>query len=154
MVISKCLDDHVNIFQPPSQYSQIATLGQSIRSQVPGQSWATDIKRLSPLFIKNVKILDKIKSKNKTLYTFLLNKWYFDEIYEFIFTKPIKAIGLFFWRSGDIKTIDRFGPDGISKLVKIISNKATKLQSGYIFDYAFVMLLGFSLLLTFFIIYK
>ncbi len=106
------------------------------------------------LFIKNVKILDKIKSKNKTLYTFLLNKWYFDEIYEFIFTKPIKAIGLFFWRSGDIKTIDRFGPDGISKLVKIISSKATKLQSGYIFDYAFVMLLGFSLLLTFFIIYK
>ena len=106
------------------------------------------------LFVKNVKILDKIKSKNQTLYEFLLNKWYFDEIYEFIFTKPIKAIGLFFWRSGDIKTIDRFGPDGLSKLVKIISNKATKLQSGYIFDYAFVMLLGFSLLLTFFIIYK
>ncbi len=106
------------------------------------------------LFVKNVKILDKIKSRNKTLYEFLLNKWYFDEIYELIFIKPIKAIGLFFWRSGDIKIIDRFGPDGISKLVKIISNKATKLQSGYIFDYAFVMLLGFSLLLTFFIIYK
>ena len=106
------------------------------------------------LFIKNVKILEQIKYRNKTLYQFLLNKWYFDEIYEFIFIKPIKLIGLFFWRSGDIKTIDRFGPDGISKLIKIISNKATKLQSGYIFDYAFVMLLGFSLLLTFFIIYK
>ena len=106
------------------------------------------------LFVKNTKILDKVKSRNKKLYSFLLNKWYFDEIYEFVFIKPIKAIGLFFWRSGDIKTIDRFGPDGISKLVKIISSKATKLQSGYIFDYAFVMLLGFSLLLTFFIIYK
>ena len=106
------------------------------------------------LFIKNVKILEQIKYRNKTLYQFLLNKWYFDEIYEFFFIKPIKLIGLFFWRSGDIKTIDRFGPDGISKLIKIISNKATKLQSGYIFDYAFVMLLGFSLLLTFFIIYK
>ena len=106
------------------------------------------------LFIDNVKILDNIKLKNKVLYNFLLNKWYFDEIYEFIFINPIKKIGLFFWKSGDVKTIDRFGPDGISKLVKIISNKATKLQSGYIFDYAFVMLLGLSLLLTFFIIYK
>tara|TARA_B100001996_G_C18662021_1_gene593429 strand:- start:6 stop:1916 length:1911 start_codon:yes stop_codon:yes gene_type:complete len=106
------------------------------------------------LFVKNVKILEQIKLRHKKIYKFLINKWYFDEIYDFIFIKPIKLIGLFFWRSGDIKTIDRFGPDGISKLVKIISNKATKLQSGYIFDYAFIMLLGFSLLLTFFIIYK
>ena len=106
------------------------------------------------LFVKNVKILEQIKLRHKKIYKFLINKWYFDEIYDFVFIKPIKLIGLFFWRSGDIKTIDRFGPDGISKLVKIISNKATKLQSGYIFDYAFIMLLGFSLLLTFFIIYK
>jgi len=106
------------------------------------------------LFIQNVKILEKIKSKNKIFYEFLLNKWYFDEIYDFIFVKPIKALGSFLWKSGDIKTIDRFGPDGISKIVKFISSKATKLQTGYIFDYAFVMLLGFSLLLTFFIIYK
>ena len=53
-----------------------------------------------------------------------------------------------------IKTIDKYGPDGISKIIKLISDKAVKLQSGYIFDYAFVMLLGFSLLLTFFVIYK
>ena len=106
------------------------------------------------LFIQNVKILEKIKSKNKIFYEFLLNKWYFDEIYDFIFVKPIKALGSFLWKSGDIKTIDRFGPDGISKIVKFISSKATKLQTGYIFDYAFVMLLGFSLLLTFLIIYK
>ena len=106
------------------------------------------------LFIQNVKILEKIKSKNKIFYEFLLNKWYFDEIYDFIFVKPIKALGSFLWKSGDVKTIDRFGPDGISKIVKFISSKATKLQTGYIFDYAFVMLLGFSLLLTFFIIYK
>jgi len=106
------------------------------------------------LFIQNVKILEKIKSKNKIFYEFLLNKWYFDEIYDFVFVKPIKALGSFLWKSGDVKTIDRFGPDGISKIVKFISSKATKLQTGYIFDYAFVMLLGFSLLLTFFIIYK
>ena len=106
------------------------------------------------LYIKNTKVLEKIKLKNKLIYEFLLNKWYFDEIYELIFVKPTKSIGSFLWKAGDEKTIDRFGPDGISKIIKAISNKAVKLQSGYIFDYAFVMLIGLSLLLTFFIIYK
>ena len=106
------------------------------------------------LYIKNNKILEKIKSRNDLLYKFLLNKWYFDEIYNLIFVKTTKRIGSFFWKSGDIKTIDRFGPDGISKIVKIISNKATKFQSGYIYDYALVMLIGLSLLLTIFIFYK
>ena len=92
--------------------------------------------------------------KNEKIYKFLLNKWYFDEIYEKIFVKPLKKLGSFLWKSGDEKTIDRYGPDGISKIIKLISNKAVKLQTGYIFDYAFVMLIGFSILLTFFIIYK
>jgi len=106
------------------------------------------------LYIKNKRILDNIKLKNDKIFKFLLNKWYFDEVYENFFVKPIKKIGAFLWKSGDEKTIDRYGPDGISKIIKLISNKAVKLQSGYIFDYAFVMLIGFSLLLTFFIIYK
>jgi len=106
------------------------------------------------LYVKNKGILDRIKSKNQKIYKFLLNKWYFDEIYEKFFVKPIKKLGTFLWKSGDEKTIDKYGPDGISKIIKLISDKAVKLQSGYIFDYAFVMLLGFSLLLTFFIIYK
>ncbi len=106
------------------------------------------------LYIKNNKLLESLKSKNKFLYNFLLNKWYFDELYEKVFVKPTKIIGTFFWKSGDIKTIDKFGPDGISKIIKIISNKSTKFQSGYIYDYAFVMLLGLSLLLTIFIFYK
>ena len=106
------------------------------------------------LYIKNKKILDNLKFRNEKIYSFLLNKWYFDELYEIIFVKPLKKTGEFLWKSGDEKTIDKYGPNGISKIIKIISNKATKLQSGYIFDYAFVMLLGFSLLLTFFIIYK
>ncbi len=106
------------------------------------------------LYIKNNKLLEEIKSKNELIYKFLLNKWYFDEIYDLMFVKPTKAIGSFFWKSGDIKTIDRFGPDGISKIVKIISKKSIKFQSGYIYDYAFVMLIGLSLLLTIFIFYK
>ena len=106
------------------------------------------------LYIKKTNVLDGIVLKYKSLYNFLLNKWYFDELYNQIIIKPTKFIGSFFWEKGDIKIIDRFGPDGISKIIKIISNKSSKFQSGYIYDYAFIMLIGLSLLLTFFIFYK
>ena len=105
-------------------------------------------------YVKNTKLLEKIKNKYILIHKFLLNKWYFDEIYDSIFVKPTKILGSFLWKSGDVKTIDRLGPDGISKIIKIISNKSTKFQSGYIYDYAFIMLLALSLLLTFFIFYK
>ena len=105
------------------------------------------------LFIKNEKILKNFILKNSSLYNFLLNKWYFDELYDFVFVEPVKKIGTFFWRKGDVGTIDRYGPDGISKLIQIISAKAMNFQSGYLYHYAFVMLIGFSLLLTFLIIY-
>ncbi len=104
------------------------------------------------LFLKNPKLLDQIIFKNQKIYKFLLNKWYFDEAYDLIFVKPIQKLGSFFWKAGDLKTIDRYGPDGISRLIKTISYRASKFQTGYLFDYAFVMLLGFSLLLTFLII--
>jgi len=105
------------------------------------------------LFIKNGKILKNFVSKNQFLYNFLLNKWYFDELYNFIFVEPIKKIGTFFWKKGDINTIDRYGPDGLSRIVKIISDKAVNFQSGYLYHYAFVMLIGFSILLTYLILY-
>jgi len=103
-------------------------------------------------FIKNKEILENFKSKNLPLYNFLLNKWYIDEFYELIFVNPLKKIGSFFWKSGDQGFIDRFGPDGISKIVKNLSNKASRFQTGYIYDYAFVMLIGLSILLTYLII--
>ena len=103
-------------------------------------------------FIKNPKILENFKSSYNKIYNFLLNKWYFDEIYEFIFVKSLKKLGDLFWKKGDEKTIDRFGPDGISKVVKYISNKAIKFQTGFIYDYAFVMLIGLSALITYLIL--
>ena len=90
--------------------------------------------------------------KNQFIYNFLLNKWYFDEVYDSIFVKPIKKIGLLLWKKGDIQTIDRWGPDGLSRLVKILSDKAVNFQSGYLYHYAFVMLVGFSILLTYLIL--
>ncbi len=104
------------------------------------------------LYIKDKTILEGVKKSNLPLYNFLLNKWYIDEVYNFIFIKPLKKIGVFFWKKGDQDTIDRFGPDGISKVVKFISNKAVQFQSGYIYDYAFVMLIGLSALITFLIL--
>ncbi len=103
-------------------------------------------------FVSNTKVLESFKNTNLPLYDFLLNKWYIDELYELIFVKPSKKVGSFFWRKIDLGTIDRFGPDGISKLVKSISNKAGKFQSGFIYDYAFVMLIGLSILLTYLIL--
>ena len=105
------------------------------------------------LFIQNEKILRNFLLKNQLLYNFLLKKWYFDELYNLIFVEPIKKIGLFLWRKGDINTIDKYGPDGLSKLVKNISDKAVNFQSGYLYHYAFVMLVGFSILLTYLILY-
>ena len=104
------------------------------------------------LFVKNKELPSQIANVNKPLYEFLLNKWYFDELYENIIIKPSKRFGLFLWKFFDIKVIDGFGPDGISALIKKFSLKANKFQSGYIYQYAFVMLLGFSALLTFLIV--
>ena len=88
----------------------------------------------------------------KPLYNFLLNKWYFDELYQIIFINPSKKLGLFFWKKIDNSIIDKFGPDGISDFIKKISLKAVKFQSGFIYQYAFIMLLGFSIILTILIV--
>ena len=104
------------------------------------------------LFVKNKNLSDQIANVNKPLYQFLINKWYFDELYDVLFVIPSKKIGLFLWKFFDIKIIDGFGPDGISSFIKKCSLKANKFQSGFIYQYAFVMLLGFSALLTFLIV--
>ena len=100
------------------------------------------------LFILNKNILNELVKGNKPLYDFLKNKWYFDELYELIFVKTSKKIGLYFWKNIDIRFIDKYGPDGLSNLIKNFSLRAVKFQSGYIYQYAFIMLIGFSVLLT------
>ncbi len=104
------------------------------------------------LFLKNKNLPEQISKVNGPLYQFLINKWYFDELYDSIFVRPSKKLGLFLWKFFDLKIIDGFGPDGISSLIKKFSIKANKFQSGYIYHYAFVMLLGFSAFLTFLIV--
>ena len=104
------------------------------------------------LFVKDKNFSEQLVNINKPLYEFLFNKWYFDEIYDTLFVKSSKKFGLFLWKFLDIKVIDGFGPDGISGLIQKFSIKAKKFQSGYIYQYAFIMLLGFSAFLTFLIV--
>jgi NADH-quinone oxidoreductase subunit L len=76
------------------------------------------------------------------LHRFLLNKWYFDELYDAVFVKPAMVLGRLFWKQGDIGIIDRFGPNGVAAIVARSSRIAVRLQSGYLNSYALVMLVG------------
>jgi len=84
------------------------------------------------------------------LYQFLLNKWYFDELYDLIFVRPAKWIGRFLWKKGDGFVIDGFGPDGVSARVLDITRNVVKIQTGYLYHYAFAMLIGVAGLITWF----
>ncbi|MEP2829634.1 NADH-quinone oxidoreductase subunit L [Parvibaculum sp.] len=94
----------------------------------------------------------QLAKTHEPLYKFLLNKWYFDEIYDFIFVRPAFAIGRIFWKQGDGRIIDGFGPDGVSARVLDITRGVVRLQSGYLYHYAFAMLLGVAGLVTWFMV--
>ena len=93
----------------------------------------------------------ELAKQQPLLYQFLLNKWYFDELYDAIFVRPAFAIGTLFWKGGDGAIIDGFGPDGISARVLDVTRGAVRLQSGYIYQYAFAMLLGVAALATWYL---
>jgi len=84
------------------------------------------------------------------LYRFLLNKWYFDEIYDFLFVRPAMWLGRLFWKGGDGFIIDGFGPDGVSTRVLDVTRNVVRLQTGYLYHYAFAMLIGVAAFITWF----
>jgi len=95
-------------------------------------------------------IPENMARQHDVLYRFLLNKWYFDEIYDFLFVRPTLRLGRWFWRGGDGFVIDGFGPDGVSARVLDITRNVVRLQSGYLYHYAFAMLIGAAALITWF----
>ena len=103
-------------------------------------------------YILYPKIPKFLSSRFNLLYKFLLNKWYFDEIYEFIFVRNISRIGNFLSNFGDKRIIDGLGPDGISLRVMDIAKQISRIQTGYIYHYAFAMLIGLMLFITYFFI--
>ena len=89
----------------------------------------------------------------RPIYLFLLNKWYFDELYDWLFVRPAFWLGRLLWKGGDGKIIDGLGPDGIAGRVLWTTGRIVKLQTGYVYHYAFAMLIGVALIITWFMFY-
>jgi NADH-quinone oxidoreductase subunit L len=102
-------------------------------------------------YITNPLVPFGLAKRFRGAYLFLLNAWYFDALYDALFVRPAKRLGRFLWKTGDGAIIDGIGPDGIAARVIDITNRVVKLQSGYIYHYAFVMLVGVAIIITYFI---
>ncbi|MCF1466890.1 NADH-quinone oxidoreductase subunit L [Agrobacterium vitis] len=100
------------------------------------------------MYIKSPETPKKLAQSQWLLYQFLLNKWYFDELYDFLFVRSAKALGQFLWKKGDVATIDAYGPNGVAAGVAGLTQRVVRLQSGYLYHYAFAMLLGIAALIT------
>jgi len=103
------------------------------------------------MYIRRPELPRALAEQQPTLYRFLLNKWYFDEIYDRIFVRPAKDFGKFLWKEGDGRVIDGFGPDGIAARVVDVTRGTVRLQTGYVYHYAFVMLVGVAGLITWYL---
>ena len=99
-------------------------------------------------YIRSPETPKQLAEDHQALYRFLLNKWYFDELYDFIFVRPAKWLGSFLWKQGDMRVIDGYGPNGIAARVQDITGRVIRLQTGYLYHYAFVMLIGIAALVT------
>ncbi len=100
------------------------------------------------MYIKRRGLADKMTKALDILYSLSFNKFYFDEIYEAIIVAPIRSFSKFLWQKGDVEIIDRFGPDGVAELTRRISVTIRPLQTGYVYHYAFVIILGMLALIT------
>jgi NADH-quinone oxidoreductase subunit L len=103
------------------------------------------------MYIIDAKQPAKLAADHPILYRFLLNKWYFDELYDAIFVRPAMWIGRFLWHTGDQRIIDGLGPDGISARVLDVTRGVVRVQTGYLYHYAFAMLIGVAALVTFYL---
>ena len=101
-------------------------------------------------YIRSPETPKTLAKDQEMLYRFLLNKWYIDELYNVVFVKPAFWIGRFLWKQGDGRVIDGMGPDGIAARVLDVTRGLARLQSGYVYHYAFAMLIGIASLTTYF----
>src|SRR5690242_16887227 len=101
-------------------------------------------------YIRRPDIPVELARQHDVLYRFLLNKWYFDELYDFLFVRPAKRLGYALWKGGDGWLIDGLGPDGVSARVLDVTRNVIRLQTGYLYHYAFAMLIGAAMFITWF----
>jgi NADH-quinone oxidoreductase subunit L len=103
------------------------------------------------MYIVNTEAPKALVAKIRPLYLFSYNKWYFDELYTAIFVKPAFYLGRSLWKAGDGTLIDGLGPDGIAAMTKRFAMRASRLQSGFLYHYAFAMLIGVVALVTWYL---
>ena len=103
------------------------------------------------MYIRDPAMPARLAADHPLLYRFLLNKWYFDELYDLIFVRPALRLGRFLWRTGDGRIIDGLGPDGVAARVIDVTRGVVRLQSGYVYHYAFAMLIGVAALITYYL---
>ena len=103
-------------------------------------------------YIRRPDLPGKLAATFPGVYRFLLNKWYFDELYDWLFVRPASRIGRFFWKKGDTGIIDRFGPDGLSALTAGAAQRLRTVQTGYLYHYAFAMIIGIAAIVSWFVI--
>ena len=115
---------------------------------LPTVAMAIGVAIAAWFYLFDPRVPRQLAHRNPWLYRFLLNKWYFDELYDILFVRSAKAIGRFLWKQGDGWLIDGFGPDGVSARVLDVTARVVRLQSGYLYHYAFAMLIGIAALIT------
>lgn len=99
-------------------------------------------------YIVNPSLPRQLAENQRPLYLFLLNKWYFDEVYDFLFVRPAKSLGHLLWKKGDGNVIDGSINGVAMGIVPFFTRLAGRAQSGYIFTYAFAMVIGIAVLVT------
>jgi NADH-quinone oxidoreductase subunit L len=103
------------------------------------------------MYIRQPELPARLAGAVPALYRFLLNAWYFDWLYDRLFVEPAKRLGHALWQGVDVMTIDRFGPDGVALSALTVARRAVRLQSGYLYHYAFAMLIGVAALVSWYL---
>ncbi len=102
-------------------------------------------------YIVRPELPERLAATFRPVYLFLLNKWYFDELYDALFVRPALAFGRLLWQGVDLGVIDRVGPDGVAAVTLASARRAMRLQTGYLYHYAFVMLVGVVALISWYL---
>jgi NADH-quinone oxidoreductase subunit L len=102
-------------------------------------------------YIADPRLPVRLAAQFRFLYLFLLNKWYFDELYDWLFVRTAFLLGDGLWRSGDGTVIDGIGPNGVAAVTRDLARQASRLQTGYLYHYAFAMMIGLVAIVTWYL---
>ncbi len=148
-------DDRANFWRGAIFNAPTDRLLDEITKLPTWEAWAPLVVTLAGfaiafwMYIQNEGLAARLAARRGPLYLFIYNKWFFDELYDLVFVRGAKAIGDAFWKVGDQRIIDGLGPNGVAFLSARFGRRVGKLQSGYVYHYAFVMLLGVAGLLSY-----